>query len=60
MGFMGWTVLRQKMLKKEKREHRFQRKKRNSIQFNTAELLAASGPLAFVSLQLQNYQTDLS
>ena len=44
MGLMGWIVLGQKMLGTEKREHRFHRKKRNSIQFNAAELLAASGP----------------
>ena len=44
MGLMGWIVLGQKMLGMEKREHRFHRKKRNSIQFNAAELLAASGP----------------
>ena len=45
MGLMGWNVLGQKMLGMEKREHRFHRKKRNFIQFNAAELLAASGPL---------------
>ena len=44
MGLMGWIVMGQKMLGTEKREHRFHSKKRKFIQFNTAELLAASGP----------------
>ena len=42
----GSIVLWQKMLRTEKREHRFHRIKRNLIQFNAAELLAASGPSA--------------
>ena len=44
MGLMGWIVLGQKMLGMEKREHIFHKKERYSIQFNAAELLAASGP----------------
>ena len=45
MGTMESIVLWQKMLGTEKREHRFHSKNKKFIQFNAAEILAASGPL---------------